>query len=201
MSNFIVNDCIGGYLYKFSKKQFPNPFMWTAIDFYDFLSLIKNYDTIDFEDILILWNKNDRRLFTIDINDKVVVRCPHWLFDIRYNKPTVVDEVNVRYNRIWLYIQDNYIRRLKRLKDSKEPPTFIMDFKEWLGCTPQNFQELLAESKNISYTTYVLVPFKEYDRIPFYKKDNLIIVYDKYMDTHTTGYRTQMFLKSSLFKV
>ena len=201
MSNFIVNGCIGGYLYKFSKKPFPNPFMWTAIDFYDFLSLIKNYDTIDFEDILILWNKNDRRLFTIDINEKVVVRCPHWLFDIRYNKPTVVDGVNVRYNRIWLYIQEKYIRRLKRLKDSKEPPTFIMDFKEWLGCNPQTFQELLAESKNIPYKTYVLVPFKEYDRRPFYKKDNLIIVYDKYMDKHTTEYRTQMFLKSNLFKV
>ena len=53
MSNIIANNCIGGFLYKFSNKQFPNPFIWTSMYFEDFLFLIQNYDKINFDDYLI----------------------------------------------------------------------------------------------------------------------------------------------------
>lgn len=198
MQNVIVNDCIGGYLYRLAGVKFPNPFIWTAVGFESFLYLIQNYDSLDFEDFLIVRHPTDKRLFNIIIADKVTVKCPHWLFDIKYNKPTRVDSVNIHYNRIWLYIADKYTSRLARMRKLGVKPVFIMDFKDWLYCDKDKLKILFDASDSISYPLYVLVPYKEYDG---YKVGNITMVYDSDFNTHTTDYRAKKLWDRKLIEV
>lgn len=46
--NIISNNCLGGFFYKFNNIQFNNPFIWSAILTDSMYYLIKNYDTINF---------------------------------------------------------------------------------------------------------------------------------------------------------
>ena len=45
--NIICNNCIGARLYEVSNLEFPNPVMWCATYYEDFIYFIKNYDNID----------------------------------------------------------------------------------------------------------------------------------------------------------
>lgn len=50
--NLIANNCLGALMFSTSiKSEFPNPFMWSSIDIDNFCRLIKNYDTLNFENI------------------------------------------------------------------------------------------------------------------------------------------------------
>lgn len=198
MSNVIVNDCIGGYLYRFSNKQFPNPFIWTAIGFESFIYLIRNYDTIDFENYEIVRHPSDIRLFNIVLDENIIIKCPHWLFDIHYSKPTIVDSVNIKYKRIWLYIKNKFETRTQRLMTSNEKPIFIMDFKDWLDCDITKLQNFLSNCEDIKYPLYIVVPYIEYKD---YRKGNVSIIYDEFFNDHSTEYRAKVFLDKGIFKV
>lgn len=198
MSNIIANNCIGGFLYKFSKKQFPNPFIWTSMYFEDFLFLIQNYDKINFDDYLIEKHEKDKRLFNINIENKITVRCPHWLFDPAYQNPTLVDKVNIKYCRIWLYINEKYTSRLKRLQENTEKPVFIMDFKDWLKCDENKLRFLLENYKTIPYTLFVIVPWKKYDKVI---KENIHIIYDENFNKLDIEHRSKIFFDKKMFEV
>lgn len=42
MNNIICNNCIGARMYEVNNMQFPNLFMWNAINCLDFIKLIEN---------------------------------------------------------------------------------------------------------------------------------------------------------------
>ena len=51
--NIISNDCTAGFIYKEINEEFKNPFIWTSIDIDNFIKLIENYDTLNFNNISI----------------------------------------------------------------------------------------------------------------------------------------------------
>lgn len=198
MSNIIANNCIGGFLYKYANKQYPNPFMWTAMYFNDFLYLIQHYDHINFDEYSIVKHETDKRLFNINIADKITLRCPHWLFDPSYKKPTLVSKIDIKYCRIWLYINEKYTKRLERLKMNTEKPVFILDCKDWLKCDENCVKQLLENYEMIPHTLYVIVPWNKYDKIV---KNNIHIIYDENFNTMDIGQRSKIFFERKIFEV
>jgi uncharacterized protein (DUF1919 family) len=50
--NIISNDCVAGYIYtKQLKTEFINPFAWSSMNIDNFCNLIKNFDTINYQNI------------------------------------------------------------------------------------------------------------------------------------------------------
>jgi len=46
--NIISNNCLGGFIYKdFLQIKYENPFIFSLMDYDDFLYLLENYETID----------------------------------------------------------------------------------------------------------------------------------------------------------
>lgn len=195
--NIIANNCIGGYLYRLHNKEFNNPFIWTALHFNDFIYLIQNYGKINFNDYEILHHESDKRLFNLVIENKLTIRLPHYLFDEKFDKPTKIDGVNIKYNKIWLYINEKYTTRLERFKKNTEDPIFIMDFKDWLKCEKTKLDYLINELKDIKYKIYVIVPYKEYENKIV---NNIHFIYDKNFNAKDIEHRTLDFHSQKTFR-
>lgn len=121
--NIISNTCVGAGIYETKKEQFKNPFMWNVIDFQSMYNLIKNYDTINFENIEL--QKDNNWKMSIIIDNQVKVNFVHYKFSINDKTPKKIG-VDVFYNKIWEYVINKYTTRIDRLLKKPESPIFII---------------------------------------------------------------------------
>lgn len=126
--NIICNNCVGARMYEVSKIQFPNPFMWNAINAYDFIKLMNEYDTLDLEHPtfeLETYLNNDYKTVLVTLNNGVKLHFIHHIQDD--SKPTPIKEksTNILYNDILSYAKEKWYKRVDR---SKEQPTFMFSF-------------------------------------------------------------------------
>ncbi len=123
--NIISNNCLGGFIYKdFLQIKYENPFIFSLMDYDDFLYLLENYETIDFENFELIKESEKFENFGIIIEGKIKVRFIHSKFDKECKIPTIKvfhDEKTMRtvtdiyYNKIWEYIVEKYLSRIKRM--------------------------------------------------------------------------------------
>lgn len=136
--NLISSSCISGYIYRKLNMRYMNPFVWGGIDFENFIKLIENYDTIDY------WNRNiyyDKKFFidnepVLNIDNNVNVVFNHYYKNDKYDIPTKIygdENIDIAYKDIDSYILDNYDRRLNRMIGE---PIFIYD--DWDFLTHNN---------------------------------------------------------------
>lgn len=122
--NIISNNCVAAYIYKeLLKEEYPHPFMWCYIYGKDFLSLIENYSSINFNDFEL---SNEGNVLSNNFYIKVgnvKLRYLHYYFDKNYKIPTLTgyNKTDVRYNKIWEYIVEKYTNRLKRFNQNEQP--------------------------------------------------------------------------------
>ena len=82
--NIICNNCVGARLYEVTKQQFPNPLMWMAIDYDDYIKLIENYDTIDLSNPkfeLETYKGNNYKSVLITLNNDIKLHYIHYIQD------------------------------------------------------------------------------------------------------------------------
>jgi uncharacterized protein (DUF1919 family) len=124
--NIVSNSCIGAYLMRdYYKYQYNNPFCWTFILVDDFVTLMNEWDNINFMKYTL--EKRGKRLedgFKTIIDGKVTLLWYHYLFSMKYNKPTTKG-INVFSDKIWEYIIEKYEERTKRMLAANEKPIFI----------------------------------------------------------------------------
>jgi len=114
--NIITNNCLGGFIYRdILKIEYQNPFIWTSINHESLLSIIDNYENINFLNVSI--DKDGEGLsnnFVTVIDDKYRICNLHIKFSREDNKPRIIGN-NVYYNRPWEYIMNKYEERQKRM--------------------------------------------------------------------------------------
>jgi len=115
--NIICNNCIGAMIYEKKGEEFSNPFMWCLIPQEDFITLINEFNNINFENITV---KNNIVL----IDNKVNVFYTHYKYG-DYQSPTKIGS-DVYVNDVEKYVREKYLKRLKRMLDKKESPVFII---------------------------------------------------------------------------
>lgn len=121
--NIICNTCVGGRIYEQYKLQYTNPFIWNAINTPDFMSLVENYDNINFNNFELIY-KDD--IYQMNIDNLIMVTYPHYKYDENIVTPIIKSDgfgTNMYSNNIDKYIIDRYIERLDRMNES---PTFIL---------------------------------------------------------------------------
>ncbi len=144
--NVICNTCLGARLYQLSKIQYSNPFMWNIIEADSMINLISKFNSINFSNITVLesdyisrskpWRKQYVEkneplpvIYKIVIDDIIEVHYLHYKLDVNYSSPTIQD-IDVYYNKIWEYIFNRYIERIKRMINAHELPTFVISTAE-----------------------------------------------------------------------
>lgn len=123
MFNIIGNSCVSSWITtKFLNQELINPFAWCIIDFNSCFNLVKHWDSINFENYRL--KKDDNFNISIIIDNLVKVDYVHYRFHKNYNTPTKIEE-DIFYNKIWEFIVDKYIKRLKKMRESNINPVFI----------------------------------------------------------------------------
>lgn len=127
--NIISNDCTAGFIYKAINEEFKNPFIWTSIDIDNFIKLIENYDTLNFNNISIKLELNTSEISVqnekcpvITIDNKVDI---HYFY--HFQKEGTHSELNTEERYIYdediiNYVKQMYFSRISRMKES---PIFI----------------------------------------------------------------------------
>jgi len=169
--NIISNCCIGGFLYKNEfKKEFENPFIWSAISFDSFIKLMDNYYTINYNNIMMEVNKIHGG-YNLIIDNSVKVQYIHYRFNKNFKKPTVKG-VNIYYCRIWKYIVEKYKQRLKRMLTNNEQPIWVMKDTFW-DFTSENCKLLLEKHKD----KHIILCTKD-PELKCYESSNIKIILD-----------------------
>ena len=122
--NIISNTCLSAILQRDQiKQEYENPFCWNLIDFNSMYYLIKNFETINFNNIEL--TKNNKWEFSLIIDKNVRVQYVHYKFNINENK-LVKKGSDMIWNRIWEYIIEKYNERKNRMLAKKNKPVFII---------------------------------------------------------------------------
>jgi len=130
--NLIENCCIGGDYYNVLKQEYNNPFIWVIMKPADMLSLIKNFDKVNFDNIEIYeseFSTATRKCFKIKVDNLFEIHYPHYLKDARYKTVTRCSDptkVDVLCANIEDYVKETYFRRVKRMRAMKEKPKFLI---------------------------------------------------------------------------
>ena len=172
--NIISNDCTAGFIYREINEEFKNPFIWTSIDIDNFIKLIENYDTLNFNNISIKLELNTSKISVqnekypiITIDNKVDIHYFH-----HFQKEGTHSELNTEER--YIYDEDiiNYVKQIyfSRISRMTESPIFIWsNFEEYSWYNSKDIEKL----KNVS-TKYKLIIYSN-SSIKNFSKDILII--------------------------
>lgn len=150
----ISNNCAAAYYYKMKNLQYDHPFMWSLIDSYDFISLIQEYDNINFDNykmfeltknpfqqFMEIDKKiaNNRKIYGLNIDKKLNVYYTHFLYDITKKTPT-----NIGPDKFY-YKNDEYVVSFykKYCKCNNETPVFLIVGYEHNNWSEQKANQLV----------------------------------------------------------
>lgn len=181
--NIICNNCGGADFYKLSKQKFSNPFMWSCIFADDMITLIKEYDNINFKKIeltrlnKLIVNQNNYedyhekfKICGLIIDNKFTVYYTHYLFG-NYKQP-YKQGPDILYYRNFELVYNKYNERLKRMS---EKPTFIIIAFKRHGWNDSKIKKLL--SLNTNYKVILITNEKCNTN-----NKNFHIIYDRNLD-------------------
>lgn len=119
--NLVGNSCVSSYITRdFLHQRYKNPFCWCIMDFESCYNLVKYWDNLNFNNYELI--KDEKWNFSIIIDDKVKIQYVHYLFD-KDAKTIIKNPPDVRWNKIWEYIVEKYIKRIENIKNEK--PIFL----------------------------------------------------------------------------
>lgn len=126
--NIICNNCVGARMYEVSGMRFPNPFMWNAINAYDFIKLVEEYDAIDLRNLkmeLEQYLNQEHKSVLVTLDNGVKLHFIHYMQDETKDTPVKEKNTNILYKDILSYASGKWGDRLRR---SSEPPVFMFTF-------------------------------------------------------------------------
>ena len=162
IKNIISNCCLGGALYRDYYKKFHNPFIWSVLLPNDVITIIKEYDNINFNNYEILpsniLNLND--IFKVRIDNKIDLHFVHY----RNSK----NDINGRKHIFDLFINDSkkyvetkYKNRLARMIENNQKPIFVicdnkagyelsLDIINEINKIETNYEIIIVSKKDLS---------------------------------------------------
>ena len=180
----ITNNCLGGYIYKYNKLQYDNPFIWTRLYIMSFANLINYYDKTNFEDFEILLNDDlidthkpyiREHQCSISLKNNIRILYNHIKYDAcaitpivkRFNEFT--GDIFCRYT--YKCVFDTYVRRLQRF-DKNEKPLFV-----FMHDAPQfDDSGVLTLLNTVENNSYKMIFFTEDEKYRYLKLNNTLIV-------------------------
>lgn len=130
----ISNNCCGGRMYQLAGLQYNNPFIWCVVPYDSIIYIMNNFNNIDWYDYTFEKSTLKPSTFIIKVQNKIEIHYVHHYFNALYNKVTNVKKNNGEYDfgetyycKIWEYLNDCYLKRIKRMKELNENPVFLIE--------------------------------------------------------------------------
>lgn len=128
--NVIANNCCGGWLYTHNKIEYNNPFMWSITQYDSIIYLLTHFYDINWTNIQLLDSPLRNKTYQIIVDKHVAIHYIHCLFNQKEPHPTKVFRKtignDIDYCRIWEYVYEKYITRVRRMISCGENPSFLL---------------------------------------------------------------------------
>jgi len=158
LKTLISADCTASTVYKSIRKKYTNPITNVFIKIDEYIKLIENYDTLNFDNFKPIINPDDisdydKQVFkyNILIDDKVFISFPY-----ECDEKLMIEK---------------YLRRLERYKSKEYEIVFVFTQREYVT------EEDLMKFINVK-TNHKKILFTKIKELEKYNTDNLSIIYD-----------------------
>lgn len=185
----ICNDCFSGFLNQKLNREFENPFYWSRIYAKDFAKLINMYETIDFKNIRIAFNRDFSQEFDTwpgDAQSPVIICNGIRVFynHYKYSKTDTIprkEPPDVYYNKNYIYCVKKWFTRLQRM--TQEPPVILFHWNDIINDSENDVLKVIDACKDKQYKL-IFVGDRE---VPIY--DNMAFVRVKDCRTASVEYQ------------
>lgn len=174
--NLVTNTCFGGHYYRRLGVEFKNPFIWTRFTSGDFLTLVKNYDTLNFRNITSSRLADERttskfKIAYMTIDNSFEIEFVHYRQDVKASKP-YVKEIDSYSSDPVAYAKEKYLKRLERMTDE---PIFIFHYHKVIPLAFEDVCEFFTF--DCPYRRYIVTEHRDlYERLVarFGKSDGIL---------------------------
>lgn len=131
----ISNNCCGGWIYKLLEQRFNNPFIWMLCPSQSIYSLFTYFSDIHWDKFNIAPSEIKTNTYKITVDGQIDIHYVHYVFnpsksilcDKRsYNRNLPISDNEIEYCRIWEYVVQKYVERVKRMLTLHESPIFLL---------------------------------------------------------------------------
>ena len=177
--NLISNCCLGAFLYQKYGLEFSNPFMWCMLSITDMITLMTNYEKIDFNNYKIeldTYKLNPYKTYMLNLDNYLQIHYVHYIEDKNYKIPTKRND-DVLYCDAVNYLETKYKNRLNRMLNDNEEPVFVMYCEQpyrYLYDKENIIKFIKTETK---YKKILLTPFPEHKQ---YENEKLKVIIIKF---------------------
>lgn len=152
--NIVSNNCVGAWLYKLNKIEFNNPFIWSSMSTDEFISLVKSYNSIDFNNVIFsleYFEKNSKQTVCVTLNKDIKIHYIHYVLDEKVTSPSFKsenNEVDVLYCDILNYAKKKYFERIKNINKN---PIFVYSFNyQYAWINENEYKDRLSKIYELS---------------------------------------------------
>lgn len=160
----ISSNCISGFWYKdIMKCKYEVPFIWSNIKLTDFIYLIKNFNTINFNKIKVAFSENEflnnegNKHLKVVVDDKISVYFTHYKQSQNAMEKPIIEGYNVVSSDIKKYAEDVWMNRVNRMSNNKKK---VWVFWDDLPCTNTNLNEFIDLGEQFPNDIFILITTK-----------------------------------------
>ena len=128
------NNCCGGRLYQKTNTIFNNPFIWMVCPYDSIVYTMNDLCSINWMKFSLKPSSLRANTFILTVDDKIELHYIHYKFDptaIHITQESKFDTEeqwtgDVYYNKIWEFVVNKYVSRVKRMTQVNELPCFLI---------------------------------------------------------------------------
>lgn len=157
--NIISNNCCGARLYQVTNIMFNNPFVWMILSYDSIYYLLNHFTEINWLNYDFEKSSLRKNTFIISVDNKIKIHYVHYYFDPKA-KTLIKQKENawtgdIKYCRIWEFINEKYLSRVKRMMDLKEEPMFLIKEDEFSSINSKHSLDDIANCSS-SYKRIII---------------------------------------------
>ncbi len=185
----ISSNCISGFWYRdVVKKEYEIPFIWSIVRLSDMLTLIREFDTINFENSVAVMSKGELKRNDGDewvkviVDGKINVYFVHFKEDKELDKEVKVG-INVFSPDVLAYTEQAWKRRSSRIPYGKKRVWVFwddaintnVDLQEFISISEERKDELFVlftpKTDKTSRENLIVLPITDYGDVPKHAED------------------------------
>lgn len=122
MKTIITNNCLGGRIYQELNQRYNNPFMWNFIYDDHFLTIVRQFDQLDFSNIkttrrnMVLGDETYKDYVCVTLDDNIDIHFVHHMVDCQ-RKKIEKQGINLYYEHMEQFVRCKFLERVERMTD------------------------------------------------------------------------------------
>ncbi len=162
--NVISNNCCGGMYYKMTNQQYTNPFIWMVCPYDSIYRMLTNFTDINWANVRLTESTFKPNTYILTVDNQVDIHYVHYVFNPLASKMITLSNETTpicewhshrEYCRIWEYIIERYMSRVRRMVEDGTEPVFLLRDEEYARQVSRHSMKDLNDSDS-KYKRFII---------------------------------------------